>query len=433
MAYVILALLAMVAVVSFFRPFVGLLGLLAINVIQPGELYPIVGALHIERVMAVVVLISSLMHCRLQFYPLLRRIVIFWGILFLTVPFSVWPGGAAMFSLDFGKIVIYSLLIANLIDSRDKLKYFLVVYMLLIGYLATTAFFFGGISHRMNTDRVVGLTSSAQEPNGLAATLLIGMPLILLLASSKGLGVWRIVALGTIAISIVTIVYTGSRSGFATFVIVCAIAALRDRRRLFIIPTAVLAILVVWVCMPTQYRDRYTTMENLEHDDSYNERIAVWKSCFQEFMASPVIGVGAGQAKVGLGTEYGPKVGSRRIWMQPHSLYLQALAETGIAGTLAFFTFVLAMIRQNLRLRRTMLASGEYSSWMTNLPIALLFSIAAMFIIGYAGHNLYRAAWYQFAGVTSALSVLVTEKEPEAEEVSAEEVITEPMAFTTAM
>src|SRR5205814_10584703 len=77
---------------GFLNPFAGLLGLLAINVIQPGELYPIFNTLHVERLAAIFVLASLLLHRgRIRFnYPMSRQVLTFWLALFVSIPLAYW-------------------------------------------------------------------------------------------------------------------------------------------------------------------------------------------------------------------------------------------------------------------------------------------------------------------------------------------------------
>src|SRR5579863_9619730 len=79
--------------IGFLNPFAGLLGLLAVNVIQPGELYPVFNTFHVERLSAIFVLISLLLHHRGQIHlknPMSRQVYIFWAALFASVPLAYW-------------------------------------------------------------------------------------------------------------------------------------------------------------------------------------------------------------------------------------------------------------------------------------------------------------------------------------------------------
>src|ERR1700692_259317 len=90
---VFLAIVLLIAFgLGFLNPFAGLMGLLAIDIIQPGELYPIFNSLHVERLAAIFVLASLLLHQgRISFKsPMSKPVLLFWAALFASVPLAYW-------------------------------------------------------------------------------------------------------------------------------------------------------------------------------------------------------------------------------------------------------------------------------------------------------------------------------------------------------
>jgi hypothetical protein len=62
MAALTVFVIAVLALRDISKPFVGLLGLVVVDIVQPGELYPSVAPLHLERTLAVFVLASFFLH-----------------------------------------------------------------------------------------------------------------------------------------------------------------------------------------------------------------------------------------------------------------------------------------------------------------------------------------------------------------------------------
>jgi hypothetical protein len=127
-------------VLAVIDPYKGLLGLLAVTIIQPGELYSIFDTLHVERMLALLVLLSLFLHGKKLVFPkMTRRVLGFWLAMFLSIPFSWWISGTFSFTFDFGRIVIFNLLIVALVDNDQRFKLFVTEFALLIGWLAASS------------------------------------------------------------------------------------------------------------------------------------------------------------------------------------------------------------------------------------------------------------------------------------------------------
>ena len=62
MGYIVAAVLFILAMIGLARPYIGLLALLIVMELQPGELYPYTAPLHLERVVAGILLIGFLIN-----------------------------------------------------------------------------------------------------------------------------------------------------------------------------------------------------------------------------------------------------------------------------------------------------------------------------------------------------------------------------------
>jgi hypothetical protein len=95
MALVILFVVFVLAMVGLTRPYIGLLALLIVMELQPGELYPQLAPLHLERVVAALLLVSILIHGQKLRFPLpMKWFLAFYGAMIVSVPLAFWRGGA---------------------------------------------------------------------------------------------------------------------------------------------------------------------------------------------------------------------------------------------------------------------------------------------------------------------------------------------------
>lgn len=409
MMWVILAATLVVIVWSLKDPFVGLLGVLMLNILRPGEIYPAFSALHLERITAIVVLISTLVHERKFATPKITKTVLFfWATMAMSVPFAYWGANALSNTIQFGQTVAYHLLIVTLVNSVERFRAFLITFAVLIGWLAgssTYLYMAGDYVVTMGIDRAVGLTSAGSDPNTLANTLVSGLPLILLLLTKDSGKVIKMLALGVAVTCVLTIIYTGSRMGFFSTIMLGILFAVTGKKKLIYIPALILLAVITWTFIPEQYKNRYESVNNLEKDQSYQNRIRAWQAGWAMFKDNPVTGVGAGNFAYAAGAEYWPGPG-KKVWLNAHSLPLKALGDLGLLGTTAFIVMIVTLFRLNFRLKRK-LADSNLPSTMRYYPTACNFSLIVLLFAGYTTHNLYRNTWFMLAAISGALHLFL--------------------------
>jgi O-antigen ligase len=172
------------------------------------------------------------------------------------------------------------------------------------------------------------------------------------------------------------------------------------------LPVFAIIFITVWAVIPESYQGRFKSIENRENDMSYQNRVRAWHAGWEMFKDYPITGVGTGVFPNANGAEYWPGAG-RKIWLQPHSLYVQLLAEQGILGVIAFVAFLISVFSGNLKLRRALKDLKEPPTWASKFPLACTLIFLVLLFTGYSGHSLYRHTWYMMAALTAALTLLV--------------------------
>src|SRR5205085_3709144 len=136
-------------------------------------------------------------------------------------------------TVDFGKAVIYYLLISNLATTSRRLRWMLITFCIMVGWLAGQALvqYIKGASHyTMGIDRAIGLNSLSNDPNALGITLVTALPIIALFGY-RGTGSIRWLAWGLLAVCVWTTILTGSRASYITFAVLAFLYALTSKRR----------------------------------------------------------------------------------------------------------------------------------------------------------------------------------------------------------
>lgn len=418
MAYFLLLVVVVLILWALVNPFAGLMGLLVVNILRPGELYPIFATLHVERVVAIVVILSLLVYERRVAMPKISRtVLIFWGTMFLSIPMAYWVGNSISFCLEFGETVAYHLLIVTLLNTEQRFRTFLIVFSGLIGWLAGSSLYLYMTGNRivaMGIERSAGLTSAGGDPNTLGLTLVSALPLVCLLLT-KDMPFWvRLLGVGVIGASVVTIINTGSRMSFFVLLILIGIFVATRPRRFLYIPAALVLLGVAWLAIPQQYKDRYATVKDLEQDESYQNRVRAWKAGWAMFKSNPITGVGAANFAIASGSEFWPGPG-RRHWLNAHSLPLKAIGELGLIGTVAFIYMLVTLFKLNGSLKRKLKEEPFRQKALNLFPAACNFSLIVLLVAGYSSHNLYRNTWYMLASLSGAIFLLVQAREQAAQ------------------
>jgi O-antigen ligase len=408
MAVVVLLVITFLAIRGISKPFFGLLGLLIVYVVQPGEIYPTLAPLHLERVLALFVLASFFFHGnKLKFPPVTRWFLAFYGAMLVSIPLAYWSGNSIQFCIQFGEIVVFHLLIVALLTTQERIRGFLLTFVALTGWLAGTSMFlyFSGVRiFTMGIDRAEGMTSSGGDPNSLGLTLVSAMP-IEFLFMLKGNSKWtKLFAFSVFILSVVTIVSTGSRTSAFAFIFFLLLVVFADwKKRLKYIPILVVLAPLIWIVIPQQYKARYETVDNLKDDDSYQNRILSWKGGVQMFLSNPLTGVGPDNYTDANGEKYWPA--KPRHWLNAHNLFFKLIGELGMVGVITFVGYLVVVFRTNAHiLREWRSRAGDIVA--RKYPLYCNIALVILLFGGYSGHNLYRNTWYILGAITAAVGLL---------------------------
>ncbi len=408
MEFVVLAVISLLAMVGLARPYIGLLALLIVMELQPGELYPALAPLHLERVVALLLLVGFLIHGQKPRFPAPTRwFLAFYGAMLISVPLAFWRSNAVDSCVSFLEIVVYVLFATALLTTEARIRWFILTDVLLVDWLGGSAlwnYHHGIWLVRMNIERAVGITSSAGDPNSLAATLLFAIPLSIALMI-RGNPTWmRLIGLVSIAMGVVTIVDTGSRSAALGIVFLVVLLIFRKPKNLIYLPVLIALSPLVWMVIPQQYKARYETVDHLKGDESYQNRVLSWRGGIAMFESNPITGIGAGDYTYANGVKYWPGAG-RKHYLNAHSLYFKLLGELGLVGIITFGGYLICVFRLNSRTRKR-LKEQDASRFLKELPGLFSIMLCQLLFAGYAAHNLYRTGWFVIGAMSVSVSLL---------------------------
>ena len=406
-----------IALVGLFRPFLGILVLLTIHLVQPGELFPALAPFRIELVYGLAVTISVIVLRALKpdRAPLFSNRILLGAIFLvgaaaLTIPFAVWRGGAFQSTVELVKLVTFLFLLSSLIDTHARLRqviWFLVGVLVWFAVSGFAAYTQGNVSHLKfesgeTFDRAQGITTVAGGPNELASLLLTLLPFLVVAfrcCRSILLRLW-LLACGGIAIA--AMVLTGARAVMLSLIGVTLYYILRSKHNLAAMVLFIILACVTWTAMPEQYRHRYLTIQEYaeggELDASNELRLHIWRVGWQMFLAHPVLGVGAGQFSTAYATIYATRV--HQAWMNPHNLLIQVACEMGVIGLIVFGYFLIQIFKH---IRAVPRIRGEPDLELNyQVAVACGAMLLGVLAVSFVGHTLYRPYWYLLGSVVAA-------------------------------
>ena len=337
-------------------PFRGMMVFTFILLLSPQTFIPVLARAHIALLtggLAVVVHWWSRFKTRQPIMRVTRElwlsaVLLIWAI--VTIPVSQWPMGSLQILVDlFLKAVIIFWLLSNTVTTMSRLLTVAWGVSLMAVPLAVTAVrSFSGAG--AGASRIVGYEAAlTQNPNDLALTLNLILPLTVALFLISRQAVLRGFLAGVIVLDATAVVATFSRGGFlalATILVLYlrSLHGLRERRWAI---AAVLLALAAMPLLPSSYLERLGTITNVQADQtgSAQERVRDTKAAVSFVLSHPITGAGLGMNILALNEIRGAH------WLQVHNAYLEYAMDLGWIGLGLFLLLLASCIRTAARVR----------------------------------------------------------------------------------
>jgi hypothetical protein len=364
---------------------------------RPFEYYPALGDLQIERVYMLLMIVVwvvvpgkgltlNRLHGALAAFS--AAVAVCW----LASPWREQCGDAVEAQLKV--MVFYVLFVTSVRDAeglRKMLTAFLVATGLYMGH-SLLEFCNGRHEFRMGIVRMIGVDITFRDPNSFASSLLLALVMTLPFWPRAKTLTARLPLLAFSLPACGCIMLTGSRTGFVGLAVVGLFAVFISKANKFVIlPLAAAGALGV-LALPGPLQDRFMTLIDPSRgpanaQESAEGRLTGLTDGLDLFESSPVVGIGPSAFPLATGKGF-----------NPHNLYGQVVAETGLLGTTAFVAVLTCFWlnwREVRRLYRTHPDWPRDFVWHTCRAAGL--AVILLLFLGMAGHNLYRYIWIWLA------------------------------------
>ena len=238
-------------------------------------------------------------------------------------------------------------MIWELCPSRERVHRLLLAFVL--GCIVSS--FMTVLVFRSTGGALRRFAAGGVDPNDLAMTLALGLPMAWYLANTyhRPLMIW--ICRAYLAVGVLAIGLTGSRGGLLTTVVALTIVPLTmtrlsPKRMVAMVSMLFLAGALAVAYVPEQIVERLATTSTEVEDLRGGGRIKMWRAGIRAFPMHPILGYGTSGFIRAVTPELGPGA------LVAHNSFISLLVEQGVIGLTLYLLMFLAVYRGVRRLPR---------------------------------------------------------------------------------
>ena len=346
--------------------------------------------------------------------------------------------------IDLAKDIAVGFCIFLTLDTKEKLKtgakvlLYSVAFVSVLGVIHTLVssdLTFWGLAR----DSAFGQLSDSgdlryggpiAEANIWGQILVAVIPIALYRLAKEHQTLAKFLPAGAALFILLAMLFTQSRGAFLALVLILILIAIDMRiKSTTLLAMAFLGLMLLFV-VPSRYTERLKSLTDilpsnqsagLSMDESVDGRREKMLTGLAMFGANPLLGVGFANYSDNywsyagnLGLEASARnVGSQSSARQPHSLYIEIMAETGIFGITSFLAFLGFMLNGLYQARaknpsHKTKADEDWAAWITSL----IMSIVTFLVAGFFLHGIgFRFIWV-LCGLALAVLHLTPNRHP---------------------
>jgi len=350
--------------------FLGILAYLVIEYTRLGAMFPKLGELQVGKIAIGICAVGYVLYRlsggkRSNIGGVDIALMAFLLASFLSACFARYQEFAWAGFADAVRWVVIFFLISRIVTNSWRLRVFVFLLLLLNlklaqfvirSYFAQRAF---GRSEEFLSRHGVGAGSTGFFGNAgdLGVAMCVVWPLAGFLFFGERRKFPRLLLLVSSMFFLAAILLCGSRGALVAAAVTALAACVRNPRRLAATVMVLVLVLGVLFFLPAANKERLRSALDWENDPTASIRIELWRSGLKVIRDHPIIGVGPWNFNRTYAEYYASSEPNPAPWA-PHSIYLQALSELGLVGTVPLLVLWVLPLRLNARTRKHLLASG---------------------------------------------------------------------------
>lgn len=343
--YVIIALVLASLPLALFSPYLGLLAYAWVSYMYPQMLaWSFARSFPVAQFAGIGFILGFLIHRPGTKSVIWMRenviLILLLAMFALSSAFAFYPTIAWTKWMDMAKIILVAILTSIILTDITKVKYFLMVVALSIGFWGLKGGIFGFLTAGEFT--VWGPGSSIMGANNaIGLALNMALPMLWYLARGEQRRWLKMFLQAVFFLSIPAIMFTYSRASVLGLAGVLVFIIVRSRQRIVLLFLVVALGYAALPLLPERWIDRQKTTVEYQYDLSALSRLEEWRFCWRVAVDRPLTGGGFGLYSVETYGKYYPEfiVFLRKYW-SAHSIYFAMLAEHGFIGLGLFLTMI---------------------------------------------------------------------------------------------
>lgn len=327
----LLTIVALLLAMAWKQPWVGLLGLVFVGILHPQNYVSgfMAGTPIYSLLLATTSLAAAWRFFQRRQWPRppwdwrLGLLALLWGWFVLSTLFALNPLPAREKLLEVSKLLPPMLLVLLLLDTREKLRWFLLAIGLSVAAIILKGGYWAVITGFQ--DRVHGPGNSAYGGNNeFAVATTMAIPLLVMWYRGLRHPGARALLGTLVALGFASALSSWSRGGLLSLTAVTVLLLWHSPRKWLAIPLLGLGVILAFAGLPEAWFARMQTLGAPELEGSAASRLAIWRVGWDYALAHPWLGAGFESWVL-----FTPPDAQFRAW---HSAYVQLAAEHGLAG-----------------------------------------------------------------------------------------------------
>ncbi len=384
-----------------------------ILVTNPQSRFPILAAIHFERIVMLIAWIILIFSKRINIRvtKIAVFVLIFYIVLnvsYLLSPYQNYYLSQHWFANYWKIMILFFLILFSINDIKDISYIFTGFVVILFLYQAHSWFDFlhgGSYVWQAGIKRMVGIWSEGVgAANYFGMIALFSLPFALFWFKATEDKKIKIVMVFYFIMTFFSILYSGTRGAMLGFIFFLLINIRSWKLLKISIPIFILLSTFYVFLLPDYLKHRFFSLTPLHSETNYKigdkfeegarksalGRLTGLKDGFKIAKRGPIFGNGPGSSAL-VRKEVNKELyyDEETDW-QLHSLYGQVMAETGFLGTIMFFSIIILYFYQFRRIKDI----TKTNSGLGNYKLALQNGLLLLLFYGFASHTLYRFNWF---------------------------------------
>lgn len=387
---ILLAVLAFIAGLTTRSTIIGIMTWIWVSMLSPQrEVYGFLAAFEINLYVALFTVMCWVASRERKIFPLN-------GVTGALILFGIWSTVSTVFALapeHSGplyertlKTLILALGVVTLANTPARIQATIWALVLSVGYYGVRG---GGfVLLTAGRNKVFGPEHTMiSDNNAIGLALVVLLPLINYLRVTTRAPMIRMALLAAMVLTALAVLGTYSRGALVALVVLIALSAVRSKWGAALLMVGAIGAVTLPAAapsiMPAAWVQRMESMKSLDSDESFNGRVAAWKTSMEIVRQRPFTGGGFSSTEVKGVVQQFPTPGGLTSGLAAHSIFFQVLGDHGIPGFILYMTMVGLAVLNTVRVG-ALAGSRRDLYWAVSLARMIQLSIFGLMVGGAA-------------------------------------------------